>query len=100
MTYDLEIERVVRAIKDQKAKTVCIQLPDGLKDKAIDISYELEKKTGANIIIYMQSCWGACDVPVGMEAMGVDLLVQWGHSDFGFRQRLIAKDFIQIKEEG
>lgn len=100
MTYDLEIERVVKVVNEQKAKNVCIQLPDGLKDKAIEISNEIERKTGANVLIYMASCWGACDTPVGLETIGVDLLVQWGHSDFGFRQRLIAKDFIQIKEEG
>jgi len=100
MNYDLEIEKVVKAIKQNKAKKVCIQLPDGLKDSALDISRELEEKTGANILIYMASCWGSCDVPVGLESIGVDLLVQWGHSDFGFRERLLKKNFVQIKEEG
>ncbi len=100
MIYDLEIDKVVKTIKTQKAKSVCIQLPDGLKDSALDISQELEEKTGATIIIYMASCWGACDLPVGLDSIGVDLLVQWGHSDFGFRERLIKKNFVQIKEEG
>ena len=100
MNYDLEIDKVVKTIKTQKAKSVCIQLPDGLKDKATDICREIEEKTGANILIYMQSCWGACDTPIGLDTIGVDLLVQWGHSDFGFRERLIKKNFVQIKEEG
>ena len=34
--YDLELEKVAEKIKKEKAKTVLIQLPDGLKPKAPD----------------------------------------------------------------
>lgn len=78
--YDLELERVVGEIKKANAKLVCIQLPDGLKPEAKRISEELEKQTGANILIWLGSCYGACDVPLSIENLNVDLLVQWGHS--------------------
>ena len=82
MEYDLELERVAKEIKKSRAKNVCIQLPDGLKPEAKNIADELGKKTGANIMIWAGSCYGACDVPLVVEKLGVDLLVQWGHSQW------------------
>lgn len=82
MEYDLELGRVAAEISKQKAKIVCIQLPDGLKPKAGEIQKELEKKTKAKIIIWLGSCFGACDIPEQVETLGVDLLIQWGHSEW------------------
>jgi len=79
--YDLELEKAAKKIKQEKAKTVCIQLPDGLKPEAEHIVKELEK-TGATIIIWLGSCWGACDIPLEVNRLGVDLLIQWGHSEW------------------
>ena len=42
--YDLELERAVEKIKKENAKLVCIQLPDGLKEKATEIAKYLEEK--------------------------------------------------------
>ncbi len=78
LKYDLELEKAAENIIKEKAKLVCIQLPDGLKEKATEISKYLEEKTKATIIIWLGSCWGACDIPV----LDVDLLIQWGHSDW------------------
>ena len=39
----------------------------------------LYAKTGATIIIWAGSCYGACDTP-DVTNLGVDLLIQWGHS--------------------
>jgi len=76
MEYNLELERAVKEIKRNKAKTVCIQLPDGLKPEAKEIADFIEKNTKASVIIWAGSCYGACDVP----NLDVDLLIQWGHS--------------------
>jgi diphthamide biosynthesis enzyme Dph1/Dph2-like protein len=81
MAYDLELDSAVQQVKDSKAKTVCIQLPEGLKPEAQQIVKLLESKTGANVIVWMGSCYGACDVP-DVEKLGVDLLIQWGHSEW------------------
>ncbi|MBI4145124.1 diphthamide synthesis protein [Candidatus Woesearchaeota archaeon] len=80
--YDLELDRVVEHIKRQDAKLVCIQLPEGLKPDAQRIQDRVEHDTGANVVIWMGSCYGACDVPLEIERLGVDLLVQWGHSEW------------------
>ena len=79
--YDLELNKAVAEIKKDKAKSVCIQLPDGLKPQAKEIVDKLESKTKAKIILWQGSCFGACDLPLQLEKLGVDLLIQWGHSE-------------------
>lgn len=79
MKYDLELAKVVAKIKKQKAKLVCIQLPDGLKPKATEIAFFIEKNTNAKCLIWLGSCYGACDIPTQLENK-VDLLIQFGHS--------------------
>jgi len=77
MEYDLEIERAAKEIKKAKAKRVLIQLPEGLKPKAQEITDAIEK-TGADAIIWIGTCYGGCDIPQA----DVDMIVQWGHSRF------------------
>lgn len=87
--YDLELEKVAAEIKKQKAKRVLIQLPDGLKPLATQIVDELKEKTKnrAEIFIWFDSCFGACDVPTAeAEKLGVDLIVQFGHSEWKFKK--------------
>jgi 2-(3-amino-3-carboxypropyl)histidine synthase len=78
--YDLEIDRVIEHINKKKVKTVCIQLPDGLKPKAKKIVDTIESKTKAKCQIWAGSCFGACDIP----KVKADLLIQWGHSKWKF----------------
>ncbi|HJN56510.1 hypothetical protein CL615_03560 [archaeon] len=79
--YDLELDKAVEEIKKNKAKSVCIQLPDGLKPKAGEIVKHIEKNTTASVIIWLGSCYGSCDIPQ-IEKLKVDLLIQWGHTEF------------------
>ena len=83
MNYDLELDKAIQQIKKQKAKLVCIQLPDGLKQHAKEIQQEIESKTNAKILIWLGSCYGACDTP-DLDKLGVDLLIQWGHSEWKY----------------
>lgn len=83
MNYDLELDKAVEEIKKTDAKTVCIQLPDGLKPEAQKITDFLEKNTKAEITIWLGSCFGACDTP----NIDVDLLIQWGHNEFAWKRQ-------------
>ena len=76
--YDLELNIVIKEIKKNEAKTVCIQLADGLKPKAKEIQEKIEKETNAVILIWADSCFGACDIP----KIDADLLIQFGHSEW------------------
>ncbi len=84
MDYDLELERAADEIKKADAKNVVLQLPDGLKSRATEIASYLKKNTNANIIIWLNSCYGACDIPLELNSLNIDLLIQFGHSKWMF----------------
>lgn len=80
--YDLEIEKLVEEVVNNKFKLVLLQFPDGLKYYSKNIVDELEKRTSAVFITFFGTCFGACDVPVYLESLKFDLCVQWGHTVF------------------
>jgi len=80
--YKLELEKLITTIKQQKAKQVLIQLPDGMKHKAHLVADAVEEETNAKAFIWLGSCYGACDLPLGMDILNIDLVVQWGHNKF------------------
>ena len=82
--YDLELNKAVAQINKEKAKLVLLQFPDGLKQRAIDIVDYLESKTkGTEFLIWLSSCYGACDMLVGLENLKpkIDLFIQFGHNE-------------------
>jgi 2-(3-amino-3-carboxypropyl)histidine synthase len=85
--YDLELNKVINSVKKQRAKIVCLQLPDGLKPRALEIASEIEERSNAKCIIWLGSCFGACDVPLELEKLNVDLLVQFGHSEWPLKKK-------------
>jgi len=81
--YDLELDKIVLQIKRNKAKLVLLQFPDGLKPYATAVvNYLEEKTTNTEFLIWLESCFGACDTPVGLENIKpkIDLIIQFGHS--------------------
>ena len=77
MEYDLERERVAEEINTTQAKTVLIQLGDGLKPQGTELVEFLEEKTKAQIFLWLDTCYGVCDVPDAK----VDLVIQFGHNE-------------------
>ena len=82
MAYKLDLEKATDAVQKNNAKLVCIQLPDGMKKQAAEIKDHIEAHTSAKIVIYFGSCFGACDMPLEVEKLGVDMLIAWGHTSF------------------
>lgn len=80
--YKIELDKLISEINKQNAKQVLIQLPDGMKHKADKIVDAIEENTKANAFIWLGSCYGACDIPLGMDILNIDLIVQWGHNKF------------------
>ena len=80
--YQVETEKAIAKIKELDVKRVCIQLPDGMKPYAQEIEADLVKETGVRVLIWLGSNFGACDIPLGLKRMNVDLLISWGHNKF------------------
>jgi 2-(3-amino-3-carboxypropyl)histidine synthase len=78
--YDLELDNIIAVIKEKKYSKVCLQLPDGLKIHALDIADYIRKETSAEVIIWAGSNFGACDIPLEVQRLGVDALFHFGHS--------------------
>jgi diphthamide biosynthesis enzyme Dph1/Dph2-like protein len=80
--YELELGRVVSEIEKSRAKSVLLQLPDGLKPWGPGIVDYLEDKINrqgdgkVEISIWLGACFGACDLPNS----DADLVVQFGHA--------------------
>ena len=81
--YDLNLEKVILQIKKQKAKLVLLQFPDGLKKYSTTIVDFLERKTNAQFLIWLDTCFGACDTPVLEKELDekIDLIIQFGHNE-------------------
>lgn len=80
--YNLDLEHLSKRINKEKAKKVLIQLPDGLKKEAEKITNFLEENTKAEIFIWFGNCFGGCDIPFQTKSLGIDLIIQFGHSKY------------------
>jgi 2-(3-amino-3-carboxypropyl)histidine synthase len=78
--YDLEVDRIIETIKNKSYKKICLQLPDGLKIHALNITDRIRDATGVEVIIWAGSNFGACDLPLEVSKLGVDALFHFGHS--------------------
>src|SRR3989344_3169446 len=82
MVLDFEKEKLIAELKERKPKKVLVQLAEGIKRDASEISNWIEG-LGIECIFSGESCWGACSVAVQeAQALGVDLLVHFGHAQF------------------
>lgn len=76
--FDLELDRVVKWIGDGGFSSVAVQLPEGLKIRAPEISEYIESRTSAAVLIIGRPCYGACDL---FDYKGwTDAIVHYGHS--------------------
>jgi len=82
MQYNLEIPKIIEKIKQNNAKNILIQLPDGLKPKAKEIVDSIRKELDVNLFIWSGTNFGACDIPIHLEKIGIDLILHFGHSVF------------------
>jgi len=80
--FNLELEKLIEEIKNRNSKQVLVQLPDGLKNKANIVVDEIESKTNAKAFLWLTDCFGACDLPLGLDILNIDLMVQFGHNRY------------------
>lgn len=82
MKLNFEVDKVIKEINAAQAKLVCLHLPEGLKPEANTLQQEIETKTNAQVIIWLGTAYGACDIPLHLERYGVDMVIQFGHAEW------------------
>jgi 2-(3-amino-3-carboxypropyl)histidine synthase len=81
-------EKTLRRLKELKAKRIMVQIPEGLKTRALEIGDFLESK-GFDAVLSVEPCFGACDLRDHEAAMlGCDSLLHIGHTDFGLTSKV------------
>jgi 2-(3-amino-3-carboxypropyl)histidine synthase len=80
--YDIDFDTIIDKIKERKYDKVAIQIPDGFKMHALEIADFIKENTGSEVYIWGGSTYGACDVPSGLEKLGIKLIIQFGHAMF------------------
>ena len=88
MEWDLNLASAREAVKQYNAKKVLIQLPDGIKPHAKTIVDGLTG-TGAELFIWTDSNYGACDLPIEARNVGVDLILHFGHEAWNYSKPTI-----------
>ena len=80
--YDLEIDKIIEELKKNNAKRVLIHLPDGLKPRAKEIVDCIEERCKCDVFIWFGDCFGACDLPCGIDKLDIDIVFHFGHNEF------------------
>lgn len=82
MVLDFEKEKLVRELKKRKPRRVLIQLAEGIKQNSTELA-EIFNELGIEAIFSGETSWGACAPAIQeAEALGVDLIVHFGHAEF------------------
>ena len=78
--YNFEVPKTIWRIKELQAKTVALQMPEGLLLFATTIADIIKEFTGADSVIMGDVTYGACCIDdLTAKALGVELLVHYGH---------------------
>ncbi len=82
MVLNFEKELLISQLKKAKPKKVLVQMAEGIKQNAPEIAQIIEGM-GIEVTFSGETCWGACSIGVQeAEALGVDLIVHFGHAEF------------------
>lgn len=97
MVLNFETEHLIKELKKIKPKRVLVQLPEGIKQNAFEIS-KIFSDLKIEVVFSGETCWGGCSIAIN-EAKDVqaDLIVHFGHAEF------IKMDFpilyIEVRDE-
>lgn len=81
MLSSSDMAKIEKSIARHGAKTVALQVPEGLKSDVCSMARQIEELS-VDVLIFADPCFGACDVSdVLMERAGCDLAVHVGHSE-------------------
>lgn len=82
MVLDFEEDFFMSELKRLKPKKIMIQLPEGIKVKAIEMQEKIES-LGIEVIFSGETAWGGCSLSLEeAKKFNVDLILHFGHAPF------------------
>ncbi len=81
---EFDLNPALEEIKKSKADLIAIQMPEGIKPKAVEFAEKIEKETNAKVLIWTGTCFGACDIPLSLKELGVKYLIHIGHNRMNY----------------
>lgn len=91
MMFRYDLDAVAATIRERGYKRVALELPEGLRDRAADIVDEVSSKTGCEVFVSCDPCYGACDInDDALAALGCEAIFHFGHT------RLLARTKVPV----
>lgn len=85
----IDIGSIENEIRRANAKRILIQSPEGLKTRIQEMARHIESSLSIDTLISCDPTYGACDLrDKEAKALGCDLLLHIGHTDFGVKPAL------------
>jgi len=75
---DFEVERIVALVRENRARVLQLQFPEGLKRYGPEVAKRIKEHVNVTVLLSGNPCYGACDLDYDTEA---DLLVHFGHAE-------------------
>ena len=98
--HDFQLDDLVARLKAEDRRLVALQVPEGLKMQALEMIDEVEARSGAQVVLAGDPCYGACDlVHTKMKQMGVELVAHMGHSQMNIDSGM-PTEFIHVTYAG
>ena len=84
MTLNFETDKLVEELKKRKPRRILVQLAEGIKQNAIELSQIIEKlNLDIEVIFSGETAWGGCAIAVEeAKSVNADLIVHFGHAPF------------------
>ncbi|MBR9706932.1 MAG: hypothetical protein GOV15_00675, partial [Candidatus Diapherotrites archaeon] len=81
MEFKIDLKPAIKQAKEKQAKRIALQVAEGAKTLVTQYADTLKKETGAEVVIFADPTFGACDLSDDKAKMvGCDLLIHVGHS--------------------
>jgi len=74
---DFETRRIAQLVRENDARVIALQFPEGLKRYGPSLAMQIEQDLGIRVILSGDPCYGACDLDLESDA---DLVFHFGHA--------------------
>lgn len=91
MMFRFDLDSVSAIVKERGYRRIALELPEGLRDRAVEIVEDIHSKVRCEVLVSCDPCYGACDInDEALAALGCDAIFHFGHT------RLLAQSRIPV----